>query len=189
MNLQRITRIAVLAAMAYVLMLIEINLPFFPIYLKYDVSEVPGLIAAFTMGPVAGILVETIKDLLKLVINPGAGGVIGMVANFVAGASLVGFAGLARKLLGNDRNMAKDLFALAVGTMTMTAIMLLVNGFVLFPIYFGMPVAVGWQSAVAISTPFNLVKGVLSSAAAALLYRPLENVLRGGRLAPTGYRG
>lgn len=187
MNLQRITRIAVLAAMAYVLMLVEIHLPLFPDYLKYDVSEVPGLIAAFTMGPLAGLAVETVKDLLKTVINPGSGGYIGMVANWIAGASLVWIAGYARQLMGGERHLGKDSLALAVGTMSMTAIMLLVNGLVLFPVYFHMPVAVGWTSAVAISTPFNIIKGSLSSLAAILLYRPLENVLRGSVPAPSSY--
>ena len=189
MNLQRTARIAVLAAMGYVLMLFEVNLPFFPSYLKYDVSEVPALIAAFTLGPAAGIAVEAIKDLLKLVINPGSGGISGLVANFIAGASGGGAAGLARKLLGGERSAGKDVMALAVGVMSMTVVMLLANGFVLFPIYFHMPVAEGWQAAVAISTPFNLVKGTLSSVAAALLYRPLANFLRSSSMVRPSARG
>ena len=47
-----IAQIGVLGAIAMVLMLFDIPLPFAPTFYKIDFSEVPVLIGAFTMGPV-----------------------------------------------------------------------------------------------------------------------------------------
>lgn len=180
-NVRRITLVGVLAALAYLLMLVELRVPGFPIFLKYDLSEVPGLFAAFAVGPVAGVLVEVVKDLIKMLINPGDGGLLGMVINLLAGVSLVGGAGLTRKLLGG-RGLWRDAVALVAGTAIMTLVMLVANGFVFFPIYFHMPVAQGWTFALTVSTPFNLVKGVLSSAVAMVLGNVFGRVFAGTAL-------
>ena len=55
-----IAQIGVLGAIAMVLMLFDIPLPFAPTFYKIDFSEVPVLIGAFTMGPVAGALIELV---------------------------------------------------------------------------------------------------------------------------------
>mgnify|MGYP000541449027 CR=1 FL=1 len=57
-----IAQIGVLGAIAMVLMLFDIPLPFAPTFYKIDFSEVPVLIGAFTMGPVAGALIELVKS-------------------------------------------------------------------------------------------------------------------------------
>ena len=64
-----IAQIGVLGAIAMVLMLFDIPLPFAPTFYKIDFSEVPVLIGAFTMGPVAGALIELVKILLNLLIR------------------------------------------------------------------------------------------------------------------------
>src|SRR4030042_629409 len=50
-------RVGVLSAVAFLLMLLEFNFPFFPAFLQYDPSEVPALIGGFAMGPAAGFAV------------------------------------------------------------------------------------------------------------------------------------
>lgn len=57
-----IAQIGVLGAIAMVLMLFDIPLPFAPTFYKIDFSEVPVLVGAFTMGPVAGALIELVKN-------------------------------------------------------------------------------------------------------------------------------
>ena len=43
---------AVLSALAFVLQLIEIPIPMFmPTFIKFDLSDLPALIGAFSMGP------------------------------------------------------------------------------------------------------------------------------------------
>ena len=64
-----IAQIGVLGAIAMVLMLFDIPLPFAPTFYKIDFSEVPVLVGAFTMGPLAGALIELVKILLNLLIR------------------------------------------------------------------------------------------------------------------------
>ena len=52
-----------LSAIATVLMLFEIPLPFAPSFYEIDFSEVPVLIGCFTMGPLAGAAIEMVKIL------------------------------------------------------------------------------------------------------------------------------
>ena len=60
MSLLRLTRIAVLSALAALLMLLQIPYPLAP-FLKYDPSGVPVLIGAFSLGPLAGIGVVRVR--------------------------------------------------------------------------------------------------------------------------------
>src|SRR6056297_3084137 len=57
-------RIALLSGISTVLMFIEFPLPFFPIFLKFDFSDLPALIGAFAIGPVAGLIIEFVKNIL-----------------------------------------------------------------------------------------------------------------------------
>ena len=58
-------QVAMLGAAAVVLMFFDIPLPFAPSFYKIDLSEVPVLIGAFAMGPLAGAAIELIKILLN----------------------------------------------------------------------------------------------------------------------------
>ena len=89
LSVRGITTIAMLSAIALVLMLFEIPLWFAPSFYEIDLSEVPVLIGAFALGPVAGIVIEFIKILLNLLINGTATVFVGEFANFLIGASLV----------------------------------------------------------------------------------------------------
>ena len=62
-------QVAMLGAAAVVLMFFDIPLPFAPSFYKIDLSEVPVLIGAFAMGPLAGAAIELIKILLNLVMK------------------------------------------------------------------------------------------------------------------------
>ena len=77
-----ITQIGMLGAIATVLMLFEIPLPFAPSFYEIDFSEVPVLIGCFSMGPLAGALIELVKIVLNFVINGTATAGVGEVANY-----------------------------------------------------------------------------------------------------------
>ena len=65
-NADWIVKISMLSAVATVLMLLEFPLPFIaPSFYEIDFSEVPALIGAFAMGPLAGVVIEAIKILLN----------------------------------------------------------------------------------------------------------------------------
>ena len=71
-NVRKMAQVAMLSAIAVVLMLFEIPLPFAPSFYEIDFSEVPVLVGCFAMGPLAGVAIELLKILLKLVINGSA---------------------------------------------------------------------------------------------------------------------
>ena len=91
------TQIGMLGAIATVLMLFEIPLPFAPSFYEIDFSEVPVLVGCFSMGPLAGALIELVKIILNFVINGTTTAGVGEVANYIIGISLCVPAGIIYK--------------------------------------------------------------------------------------------
>ncbi len=148
-------------------------------FLKYDPSDVPPLLCALGLGPLAGFLTVLVRVLLKLMIftrDP-----IGLGMNLIASGSFVVVAGLLARHPAR-RNIMYG--ALAIATCAMTVIMLPVNFYVL---RFGGYVPEGdvLQFLVIAIVPFNLMKGLFNSVLAVLLWRRLESILRRfGSVAP-----
>ncbi|MCE3403985.1 ECF transporter S component, partial [Staphylococcus aureus] len=84
---KRLITISMLSAIAFVLTFIKFPIPFLPPYLTLDFSDVPSLLATFTFGPVAGIIVALVKNLLNYLFSMGDP--VGPFANFLAGASFL----------------------------------------------------------------------------------------------------
>ena len=81
-----ITMTALLAAISYVLAFFEFPVPLSPSFARMDLSDLPALIGAFAFGPVTGVMIELIKNILQL-LSTSTGG-IGELANFLMGASM-----------------------------------------------------------------------------------------------------
>ncbi|HEY8346001.1 MAG TPA: ECF transporter S component [Symbiobacteriaceae bacterium] len=181
-RLARLVRVAIMGSMGFMLMYFgEIQIPFFADFLKYDPGDIPAMVTAFTMGPGAGVAVQAIKSGLFWLSGKSTAGVVGVLANFFAGASLVLTAGIVRRLLSraDRRSWMWDLVAVACGTVVMSALMIPANALVVYPLW-GWSGAAAWKGALLISTPFNLFKGALSSALSLAFYRRLEPLLAGG---------
>ena len=89
-KIEWMTKIAMLSAAAMVLMLFEFPLPFVaPMFYELDFSEVPVLVGAFALGPVAGIAIEFLKILVNLLINGTITAGVGELANFLVGVSFI----------------------------------------------------------------------------------------------------
>lgn len=178
-------RFGLLAAMAFVLMYaVEFPLPFFPEYLKYDPSEVPVLLGAFTMGPWAGFWIEVVKDLLFLLSGKSTAGIIGVGANFVAGAALVVTAGL---LFRRGPWAGRLLPALAGGAVAMAVVMAPANYFVFLPLW-GVPRQAAAPLIFSAVIPFNLAKGVLTGLITLILYPRLVSYLGTDALQEKGQK-
>ena len=79
-----IAKVGVLSALASAIMFIETPLPFMPPFLKLDLSEIIVLLGAFALGPLAGVAIELVKNLVHLPFhNRGRG----EFANFVVGCA------------------------------------------------------------------------------------------------------
>lgn len=192
LGVKAIVKIGMLAAVAIILMLFEIPLPFAPSFYEIDFSEVPVLVGCFAMGPFAGALIELIKILLNFVLTGTQTAGVGEIANFIIGCALCVPAGL---IYRRNRTRKNALIGMAAGTVTMTVLGCLINAFVLLPTYataFGMPIdaLVGMGTAVnshitdlttfvmfAVA-PFNLLKGVLVSVIVFLIYKKISPIFR-----------
>lgn len=191
-GIRTIAQIGMLSAIATVLMLFEIPLPFAPAFYQIDFSEVPVLVGCFVMGPLAGAVIELVKILLNLVINGTITAGVGEAANFLIGCALCVPAGLIYK---KKRTRSSAIIGLTAGTIFMTAIGCVLNAFILLPAYataFGMPIdaLVDMGSAINASitslttfvmfavAPFNLLKGVLVSLIVLLIYKKISPIFR-----------
>ncbi|MDU6093003.1 MAG: ECF transporter S component, partial [Staphylococcus lugdunensis] len=116
---KRLITISMLSAIGFVLTFLKFPLPFFPPYLTLDFSDVPTLLATFSMGPIAGIIVAFIKNLLNFFFNMGDP--VGPVANFLAGISFLLTAYYVNKR-GHVANKAM-ITALVMATLVMTIVL------------------------------------------------------------------
>lgn len=191
-SVRKIVQIGMLAAIAVVLMLFEIPLPFAPSFYQIDFSEVPVMIGCFVMGPAAGAVIELIKILLNLIINGTVTAGVGEAANFVIGCCMVIPAGLIYKY---NRTRKGALIGMITGTLFMTIAGCFINAYVMLPTYaaaFQMPIDALVAMGTAINSnitnlftfvvlavaPFNLLKGVLVSAIVFLIYKKIRPVFK-----------
>ncbi len=187
-----ITQIGMLGAIAVVLMLFEIPLPFAPSFYEIDFSEVPVLIGCFAMGPLAGALIELVKIILNFLINGTMTAGVGEIANFIIGCSFCVPAGIIYKK-NKTRNGA--ILGMIFGTVFMTVLGCFVNAYILLPTYaaaFKMPIdgliAMGTAVNESINSlltfvmlavvPFNLLKGILVSIIVLCIYKKISPILK-----------
>ena len=192
MTTRMLTQIGMLGAIAVVLMLFEIPLPFAPSFYEIDFSEVPVLIGCFSMGPLAGAFIELVKVILNLVINGTNTAGVGEIANFIIGCSFCVPAGIIYK---RKKTKKGAIVGMVVGTLCMTILGCFVNAYILLPTYaaaFEMPI----EKLVAMGTavnenitslftfvmfavaPFNLLKGVLVSIIVLCIYKKISPILK-----------
>ena len=193
-NVRRMAQMGMLAAISVVLMLFEIPLPFAPAFYEIDFSEVPVMVGCFTMGPIAGAVIEFLKILLNFAVNGTDTAGVGEFANFLIDCSLVVPAAMVYK---KKRTKAGAIAGMVIGTSFMTVVGGFLNAFVLLPTYakaFGMPMdaLIGMGSAVNPSitslttfalfvvVPFNLLKGFLVSVIVLLIYKKISPILKMG---------
>ncbi|TFJ92824.1 ECF transporter S component [Lentibacillus salicampi] len=164
--------LALLGTISLVLFFLNFPLPFLPPYLKIDFSEVPALIAALIFSPLAGVVVEGIKNLLYLLVS-GAADPIGVAANFLAGVMFIAPVAI---LYHKFKGVKSIISGLVTGTMVMAIGMSVLNYYVVLPAYawfIGAPEMAGatakWVAVSAGVLPFNLLKGVIVG----LLFIPL----------------
>lgn len=131
-RVKTMVQIAMLSAIAVVLMLFEIPLPFAPAFYQIDFSEVPVLVGCFAIGPTAGAAIEFLKILLNFAINGTVTAGVGEAANFLIGCALVIPAGL---IYQRKRTRQRAVTGMLVGTILMTAAGCILNAYVLLPAY------------------------------------------------------
>ena len=191
MALGTLTKIAMLAAVAGVLMLFETPLWFAPSFYKLDLSELAVMIGALSMGPMAGAIIELIKILLNFVLNGTITGGVGELGNLLVGCAFVVPAAWVYKKYHNTKGM---ILGMLIGTVCLVALGSIVNYYLLLPVYatvFGQPLEAFVQMGNVLNpaivdlktfilfavAPFNLLKGIIISALTFMIYRKLGRQL------------
>lgn len=197
---RKIAMIGVFAAIAAILMLFEFPLPFAPSFYELDFSEIPALVGAFAFGPVAGVMIEFCKVVLKLFIKGTSTAFVGDLANFVIGCSFILPASVIYMFKKTKKNA---ILSSAAGTFCMTVFGTMFNAVYLLPAFsrlYGMPLdtIVGMGTAIngsitSVTTlvifavaPMNLLKGGSVSLVTMLIYKKLSPVLKTGTVKAAG---
>lgn len=185
-----ITVTAMLSAISFVLMYFEFPIPIMPAFIKFDFSDLPALIGTFAYGPLCGVIVCLIKNLLHLMDSNSM--LVGELSNFILGAAFVIPAGLIYKF---KKTKKSALIGGITGAVFMGVFCVFSNYFIVYPVYYqvampeeailGMYQAILpsmksiLQSLIVFNLPFTVVKGLISVAITMLVYKPLSPILKG----------
>ncbi|MFE6166951.1 ECF transporter S component [Viridibacillus arvi] len=186
MKLQKRIAIAMLSSISFVLMLFNFPLPPFPAFLEVDFSDVPALIAAITMGPLAGILVELFKNVLDWIFSGSPTGMpVGHIANFTTGVLFIMPVYFVYKRLSSTKGLTTGL---VVGTLSMAVGMSLLNYVLFLPMYtyfLNVPATTGTALTKMIVLgilPFNIIKGFIVMIIFMILFNSMKKWIEKQRM-------
>jgi len=192
LSTRKIAMIGMFSAIATILMLFEIPLPFAPSFYKLDFSEVPVLVGTFAFGPVAGVMIEFVKIILKLLFKGTSTAFVGELANFVVGCSFVVPASI---LYIIKKTKKQAIIGCVVGTVILTVVGTLFNAVYLLPKFaelYGMPLEALIAMGTAVNpkitnitnfvilavAPLNIIKGTSVSLITMLIYKKISPILK-----------
>ena len=185
-----LTVTAMLSAVAFILMYLEIAIPIVPSFIKFDFSDLPALLGSFALGPVCGILICLIKNVLHLAFSNSM--FVGELSNFILGSIFVAVAG---GLYRRKKTKKAALVSGVIAAVVMGAGSIISNFFVVYPVYYKAGMAEEailqmyqaivpsmkniFQCLICFNLPFTIVKGLIAVVICMLIYKPLSPVLKG----------
>lgn len=173
-SIRELTTIGILGGVSTALMFWEFPLPLMPAFLKLDLSTIPVLIAGFLFGPVQGIIVALIKDLIHLLSTQTGG--VGELADFICALAMVVPSSLIYIKKKNKKSAFRGLLA-AVSFLIFASA--LTNMFLMLPMYMGSaPFDVKLDIVITGIIPFNLIKGIILSTITMLLYKKISIIIK-----------
>lgn len=188
MRVRKLTLTAMLAAISAVLMFISFSVPFMPSFIKLDLSEVPALIASFAMGPVAGVVVCLVKNLINVLFTTTGG--VGELSNFLLGTIMCIVAGL---IYSRKKTKKTGILAGIAGAAAMAFISLFSNFYFVYPVYENfMPIeailsmyqainpaaSTLWDALLIFNVPFTFLKGMIAVVITMLLYKKVGKLFK-----------
>ena len=188
---------AMLSAVAAVLQFVEFSIPLIPSCVKLDISDLPALLGTFSLGPVYGVVIQLVKNLLHLLFGANASAGVGELSNFILGAVFVLCAGLVYR---RHKSRKGAFWGSLLGALLMALVSIPSNYFFVYPAYvtlFGMPLdqIIGAYQAIlepiaqtptdnallncllVFNVPFTFCKGLLDVGLCFLIYKPLSPLL------------
>ena len=185
-NTRYVAVTAMLSAVATVLMYLEFSVPIMPGFIKLDVSELPALIASFSMGPISGLAVCLVKNLIKLFFTSTAG--VGELCNFLLGACFVVPAGI---IYSRRKTFKGAIIAGIVGMLCMAVLSLPINYFIFYETLMPREAIIGMYQAIlpsvnslfecllVFNVPFTFVKGLIDCIITFLIYKRISPLIHG----------
>lgn len=178
------SRVSILAILGFLLMLFQVRLPFCPPFMEFDLGDLPAVVGTLVMGPVAGIWIQFIKNVIKVIVNGNSGGV-GELVNFILGIIYIIPIGLMHKKFKNFKGFA---IGALIGSILLVIMGCLINYFIMIPVYakiYGVPLeeiinmvssvnglVVDLKSLVLYSiAPFNIVKAIILGVFGYFMYK------------------
>lgn len=189
-RLRRLMQTVFLSAMATLLMFWQVPYPGAP-WLKLELSDVPALIGSFIMGPVAGLIIVGIKNVLFMLIRLSPESIIGLPMNIIASGVMVLLCGA---IYQRNKRFTTAIIALTAGALLSVAVMIPAN-YLILPFFMKLalphvPVPSKpelWSMVMAYTLPFNLMRSILTGTATFLLYKKVAGFIRHEiEIEPTG---
>ena len=188
-NIRLLVGTGMLSGLAFVLQYLEFPIPIMPGFIKFDFSDLPALIGAFAYGPLAGVIVEFIKNLLHCTVTQSF--TVGELSNFILGVAFVLPAGLLYKY---KKTRTTALIGSIAGAVIMGAFSIVSNYFLVYPVYYNfMPqeavlgayqlIAPSMKSIlqclICFNMPFTFIKGMFSVVITFVTYKHISPILKG----------
>lgn len=185
------TKVGMLSVIAFILMYFQLPITFVaPPFMKLDISDLPVLMGAFTMGPVFGIIIAALKNIMHIIFKGTMTAGIGELSNFLISST---FAFVSAYFYRKHRTYKGAIISLTLGVLAMTFLAMLSNYFVVFPLYAKVmpmdaiiamgsaitPRITGLFSMMIYSVlPFNLIKGFTTAAVMMLVYKKISPIFK-----------
>lgn len=192
LTVSTLVKISILSAIGYILMFISVPLPMlFPEFLKIDISDLTALLGGISLGPMAGVTIAFLKNLLQFITGMSTTGGVGEFANFLIGGS---FVFTVSYIYSKKRNIQGVIIGLVSGIVVMTVVGCIANYFIILPFY----ATIGWSIDAVVAmgaainpaidskmsfiiwmiAPFNILKSGLMSLLTLPMYKKTEKILK-----------
>lgn len=186
-----VTGCSLLIALAVILQYVEFAIPLMPSFIKFDFSDLPALIGAYAYGPLAGIIISLLKNIIHMMASQS--GFVGELSNFILGGVFSAVAGF---IYRRHKTRGTALAGGILGAAVMAAVSFPSNLFLIYPLYYSIlhyPEAVVLQAYQAIlpsvtsvsqcllifNVPFTLIKGLIDVVICMLIYKRISHILKG----------
>lgn len=191
-KIRKIVVTAILSAISTVLMMLDFPIGIAPSFLELDFSELPALLSSFSLGPIYGVLVCLIKNLINMPFSDT--GAVGELANFLIGTCFVLPAGLIYKRFKTRKGA---IAGAAIGAVMMAVASVPVNYYITYPMYSSLYFGGNMQAVISMYTilyskidtlmkallycnmPFTFVKGLLNMLITIGIYKRLSPRIKG----------
>ena len=186
---RRLTSIGMLSAVSFVLMFFDFSVPLMPSFIKMDISDLPALIGAFALGPIDGMIIALVKNLLHLLRTTTGG--VGEISNFILSAAFVMSAGFIYKF---NKTRKGAIIGSLVGAVVMALFSIVSNYYFVYPVYTAfmpMEAIIGAYQAinpnvnglleclVIFNMPFTFIKGMVDVIITLLIYKKISPIIKG----------